>query len=465
MKNILEYLFLSIGGYLLLVLFFEKNLFNPINNNETENIIISLYILWIFGLFSSYIVSFFKMAPLLGGMIIGVIFRNVIFLEKFLYENNTITTLIRDIGYVIILIRSGLCVDLNALKKFFSLCLSLGIISTIMDVMFLAFLCHYILYFPINISILFSFIISSVAPAIIVPVVIELKKNNIGKENGIPTIILANATVINIFCTTSFSILVSIFYGKEEFSLWKLKVIPIGIFIGLFVGILFGLIILNIFKNRKDASNFKKAISVMLYSLLIFYCGKYFENNIISSVGIISLTILLNYYWNEKDGDGVVEKDKVFAYGWNNLIEPLLFSMIGITLNLNKLCIKVVLVSLLIILLSIFVKWLAIFLMLTFSHLNYKERLYMAFSFTSKATVQAVLAPILASILLENNIIIESSIGYSVDELIIIISIISIILTAPLGHLLMSFFSNSLLRNKNTNQEIQEEQLFISNEI
>uniref|UniRef100_A0A0N5BRT2 Na_H_Exchanger domain-containing protein n=1 Tax=Strongyloides papillosus TaxID=174720 RepID=A0A0N5BRT2_STREA len=447
-KDIFGELLLAIIGFLSLIFLLKKDVFNIIDDNKTTNSIITLYILWIGGLFASRIALAFKLAPLLGSLLIGVLLKNIPIFEYFIVENKDITESLCDIGFIIILIRSGIALNIKALRKYFLLCLSIVTISTLFDFFSTAGLCYKILNFPLQTSILFSIVLSCVAPVIIVPIMIEFKKRTNYESTGLITIILASATLINMLCVTAFAIVISINFEGEISFIELQKPISHGIIIGIFSGVASSFITINIFQHVDGNCHFKKGLTIMTYCLLMYFGGKYYKNTIIGSVGIISFTLIINYIFNKNNEEGLDKVDDIFKYGWNNFIEPLLFSTIGTSIKISEMNLNIFLIALLITVISTIVKLIALISTSTLSHLNFKESIYIAFSFTAKATVQAALAPKLAIFLSQKNLPIEASLGYTIDKVVIIVTIISIIISAPLGHSLMTHFSHFILKEK-----------------
>ncbi|CEF64242.1 GH07323p [Strongyloides ratti] len=297
-------------------------------------------------------------------------------------------------------------------------------------------------------------ILACVAPAIIVPVMIKLKNENVYESKGVISIILTSVTLINMFCTTSFTMLVSVCFENMSSYLEIPKPIFIGIFFGTISGIVSSLIMVYVFKNEKKNSPFKKAMTIMAYCLLMFFGSKYYKNDIIGSVGIIVFTLIINYNFNKNNEQGLKKEDNIFKYGWNNFIEPVLFSTIGTTVQIKEMNINIILIALLITIISTIVKCIAVILIQKLTHLNYKEMIYIGFSFSSKATVQATLTSKLALLIVQKNLSMEVSSIYPIDKTIIVITIISIIISAPLGHALLTFFPHFIIRKEIESSEI-----------
>uniref|UniRef100_A0A0K0EHU9 Na_H_Exchanger domain-containing protein n=1 Tax=Strongyloides stercoralis TaxID=6248 RepID=A0A0K0EHU9_STRER len=461
MKYALEELFLAFFGFLSLVFLLKKNLWHIIDDNEITNSIISFYILWISGLYSSRLVSIFKLPPLLGSLLSGILLRNLPIYELIIVENKELLNLFYDIGLIIILIRSGITLDIKALKKYFPLCLLIGFVSITFDIISTIGICYKLLQFSFYISFLYSLILSCFSPSIILPIIISLKKEKVYESKEITTIILTSASIMNMFCITIFTIFVSIYFENVSSYVEMQKLLLFGILFGITSGYGLNFIMVKIFKNDKENSCFKNCITLTVYCLLMFFGSKYYKNNIIGSVGII--TFIINYMFNKKNKQDSCNEDDIFQYGWNNFIEPILFSTMGTTLIIKQITFDVIFIALLITIISTIAKLVGLILIHKCTYLNCKEIIYIGFSFTSKATVQATLTSILALLIIQKNFFIEGQSNYFIDKTITTITIISIITSIPLGYTLMTFFSYFIFKKElqstkilNDNSEIEK---------
>uniref|UniRef100_A0A0N4ZHA9 Na_H_Exchanger domain-containing protein n=1 Tax=Parastrongyloides trichosuri TaxID=131310 RepID=A0A0N4ZHA9_PARTI len=450
---------LSIGflivllGYFTLVFIFNKKLLEPLEGNGFSSLFITLFICWGFAFWLSKIVSFIKLAPLLGAMISGIMIRNLDIIERNITEDEKVGQFARNVAFIFILMRTGFGLDMIALRKYIVLSFSLGIISTLCEIIAIATISYFSLHLSFSICLTFASILSSVSPAVIVPVVIELQNKKIGTNQGIPTIILSNATIINIFCITFYGICISIFYGKGSSSVWLLFSIPTGILFGIGIGFFIAFILRNSTRIESDIVHFQRILLLILSSFSLYFGCKYFNMEIVGPIGILVITILMSIYWNEDGELGTKREEKILKNIWNYFIEPLIFCLIGMEVKFNNFDIEMILVSLFILLFGLLFKLVSIFGISFMSHLNLKERIFLSISFIPKATVQAALAPAFAFLLVSKQKNESLYTRQSADIIILNICIMSILLTAPCGHMLMSLLGKKLLEEEKLSEE------------
>uniref|UniRef100_A0A915P0C6 Na_H_Exchanger domain-containing protein n=2 Tax=Meloidogyne TaxID=189290 RepID=A0A915P0C6_9BILA len=197
-------------------------------------------------------------------LLVGILFANF----PWLYIRESWGTFLRKTAFLLILLRCGFGLNPKVLRKEMLFCSSLGLLTTIIEVISIIIISHF--YFNINISvaILFGFVLASTSPAVTVPTMIELQHKHKGTSKGIPTIVLASALIDNIFCISAFSIAYEIVSSSKEEILTKLIFVPIQILVGLILGGFFGILIRNI-----PISSFDDKISPKLhFSRTILLC-------------------------------------------------------------------------------------------------------------------------------------------------------------------------------------------------
>ncbi|CEF68267.1 GH07323p [Strongyloides ratti] len=445
-------------GYLALLFIFEKKFFEPLDGNGFSSLFITIFICWGFSFWLGKIVSLVKISPLLGEIISGIVIRNLDLIERNITEDDKVGQFIRNLAFIFILMRTGFGLDIKTLQKYLLLSFSLGIISTICEIIAITGISYFSLNLSFSICLTFASILASVSPAVIVPIVIELQEKKIGTNQGLPTIILVNATIINIFCITFYSVCLSIFYGKGSSSIWLLFSIPTGILFGIGIGFFMAFILRNCTRIDSDIIHLQRSLLLILSSVFIFFGCKYFSMDIVGPICILVITILMSIYWNNEDEIGTEKEEKILKNIWNYILEPLIFCLIGMEVRFSNFDVELILVSLFIILFGLLFKLVSLFVISFKSHLNIKERIFLSISLIPKATVQATLAPAFSFILITKRKNQSLFTKQSADIIILNICIISILITAPIGHMLMALLNEKLLKQeKNKDEEINEE--------
>uniref|UniRef100_A0A914P207 Cation/H+ exchanger domain-containing protein n=1 Tax=Panagrolaimus davidi TaxID=227884 RepID=A0A914P207_9BILA len=149
-------------------------------------------------------------------MIAGILFSNISFFHQFLLIDKEWETFLRQTAFIWILIRASFGLKHHILKKNLFTCASLGFLTTLIEVITIAVVSGLLFGLPAYIGLSFGFVLASTSPAVTVPVMIKLQNEDRGTIKGVPTVILASATLDNLFCITCFYILMATFKAKTD---------------------------------------------------------------------------------------------------------------------------------------------------------------------------------------------------------------------------------------------------------
>ncbi len=404
----------------------------------------NIAIIFLIALFFAYIFKRMQLPELLGmifaGILLGPYTRNLIgtslskeIIDLFFISDGLleISPELRTMALIVILIRAGLGINKKSLKQIGGLALKMGSIPIMIEAIFLMSAGRFLLELSFIEASILAFTIAAVSPAIIVPGMIDLKEKNLGKNKSIPTMILAGASIDVIFAITFFGIFLDLGNGGTKSIAGLLLNIPISIITGIIIGLIIGYLFVSYFKKNRNIRDTKKVLVFMTIAILFNYLEKLNIIPIASLIGIISMGyIILSKY------DVLAKRLSVkFSKVWV-LAEIILFVLIGAVLDISQLP-KIGFSALFIIFIGLIGRSIGVFTSLIKSELNFKERLFCVMAYTPKATVQAALGAI------------PLSLGIESGETILAIAVLSIIITAPLGSILIKIFSDKLLNKDN----------------
>ncbi|GAV01897.1 hypothetical protein RvY_12535-2 [Ramazzottius varieornatus] len=169
-----------------------------------------LYLLLLAGLVAGWLVERIKLAPLLGMLIVGVLFRNVYPIDFAKHIDRSCSGAIRNIALAIILTRAGLGLEQEAIKKRFWAVMSLAIVPTLSITAFITLVGHYMNGLPWLFSAALGFLISAVSPAVIVPILLVFQEEKLGQEKGLPSLLIAAAIICDVIAICGNSICLGI---------------------------------------------------------------------------------------------------------------------------------------------------------------------------------------------------------------------------------------------------------------
>lgn len=386
--------------------------------------ILSFAIIIILGLLFNKLFKLIKLPGLLGMIILGVIIGpNMLNLID--PGILVISPDLRKIALLVILLRAGFGINRNTLNKIGKTALKMSFIPCVLEGFFIAFAGKYILGISFVEAGMLGFIIAAVSPAVVVPQMLELINKGKGKESGIPTIILAASSIDDVFAITIFSTFLGLYGGSNVSISGKLLGIPISILLGAGMGILIGLLLITLFK-KFHLRDTEKVLIIIAASMLLTSLEEIVKNivPIASLLGVMVIGfILLDKY--PKVANRLSEKlNKVWV-----LAEIILFVLVGAQVDI-KVIVHSGLLGLIVLIIGLVGRSIGVYISLMGSNLNLKEKLFCMISFIPKATVQAAMGAV------------PLAAGVASGNLILAISVLAIIVTAPLGAIGIKYFGD-----------------------
>lgn len=375
----------------------------------------SLAIIIILGLMSNKLFEKLKLPGLLGMLILGVLLGpygiNIIS-EDIL----KISPDLRKIALIIILLRAGLGIKKDTLNKVGVPALKMSCIPGIFEGISIMFIASYVLGITKVEAGMLGFIIAAVSPAVVVPPMLNFISRGKGEKKGIPTIILAGASIDDVFAITIFSTFLGLYGGKNVNIPMKILDIPISIFIGIAIGVIAGILLVIIFK-KYHMRDTKKTLIIIAAAIMLTGIEDAFKNivPIASLLGVMTIGFILLEKYAKVANRMSLKLNKVWV-----IAEILLFVLVGAQVNIYVAFSSGVL-GLIIIAGGLVARSIGVLVSLIGTDLNVKERLFCVISYIPKATVQAAMGAV------------PLAAGVKSGELILAIAVLSIFVTAPLG--------------------------------
>lgn len=363
--------------------------------------------------------------------LIGMIFAGILLGPHMLnlIDNSVlaISSDLRKIALIVILIRAGLSLDISDLKKVGRPAILLSFIPATLEIIAITFLAPILFGLSFIESLILASVIAAVSPAVVVPRMINLIDKGYGKKHAIPSMVMAGASVDDIYVIVLFTSFLDMYKGGS-FHVQNLIKVPFSIATGVIFGLIIGYI-LTIFFKKVHMRDTLKVLIIFSVSFLIMS----FEPNINSIIpfsgllAIMSLgiSILKNY---EKLALRLKNKfSKIWVFA-----EIVLFVLVGVAVNITVLK-DASIYGIIIIFIALIFRLIGVFLSTIGTHLTSKEKLFTAFSYMPKATVQAAIGSIpLAE-------------GVKNGNIILALAVLSILITAPLGAALIDNSYKKLL--------------------
>lgn len=376
--------------------------------------LLSISLILILGMFMGWICRKMKLPALLGMLITGIILGpyGLNLLDGSILG---ISAELRKIALIIILTRAGLGLDLSGLKKIGRPAVLMCFVPASFELIGMILLAPKLMGLTVLEAAIMGAVLAAVSPAVVVPRMVKLMDEGYGVNEGIPQLILAGASVDDVYVIVLFSTFVGMMQG-EGASILKFVNIPISIFLGIAIGLLIGVLLAYFFKKMHIRDTSKVLIILSISFLLVVMEDK------LSTPITFSALIAIMFI-----GIGLQKKRKTVAkrlsvkYGklWV-AAEVFLFVLVGATVNIGYLG-KVGVKALIVIIGALVFRMFGVFVCLLGTSLKRKERLFTMLAYTPKATVQAAIGGI------------PLALGFTCGDLVLTVAVLAIVLTAPLG--------------------------------
>jgi len=401
-----------------------------------------LVVLTVAANFGGWLMSLTTLPRLIGMLLVGILFQNVGWVDLDSHDFGHVTAELRKCALTIILIRAGLEMDPEAFKKVYVTILKLGLVPWTVEATVVAVMSHFLFDFPWIWAWALGSIIAAVSPAVVVPCLFRLRTKGYGVAKGIPTCIVAVAGIDDAASVAIFGIIASIMFGTGTMA-YQIAQAPVCVIGGLAFGVIWGNL-LRIVPEKGDSYVVPIRTLMLLGggALAVFGSEKIgFEGA--GPLGVVFAAFVSNYYWCQQGWE--IEDNPVataFEIFWM-IFEPILFGITGAAVKINELDPHVVSVGIGILSAAAVIRILSTVAIAVGDKLNLKEKVFVALSWMAKATVQAALGPVAIKRLAENPDATDRE--KELAETVLMICVLSIVLTAPIGAILISVSGTKLL--------------------
>lgn len=393
--------------------------------------LLSISLILIIGMITGDICKKLKLPSLLGMLITGVILGPYVL--NLLDESIlSISSELRKIALIIILTRAGLGLDISGLKKIGRPAFLMCFVPASFELIGMIIFAPKIMGLSMLEAAVLGAVLAAVSPAVVVPRMVKLMDEGFGTKEGIPQLILAGASVDDVYVIVLFTTFVGMMQG-EGASVLSFINIPVSIILGIIIGILLGYIFAYFFKMVHIRDTAKVLIILSASFVLVTV-----EDSLKTPITFSALIAIMFIGIGLKKKRAIVSERLSVKYGklWVGA-EVFLFVLVGATVNIGYLG-NVGIKALIVIVGALCFRMLGVFVCLIGTSLNAKERLFSMMAYTPKATVQAAIGGI------------PLSLGLACGDTVLTVAVLAIVLTAPLGAFLIDISYQKLLKlNKN----------------
>ena len=393
----------------------------------------SLAFIFLLGLTAALLCQKFKLPSIVGLLAVGIILSPHLlnWLDSSILA---ISADLRKIALIIILLKAGFSLNLQDLKKVGRPALLMAFLPSTLEILAFTFIGPYLFKIDYLEAALMGSVLAAVSPAVTVPKMVKLIENKYGTAQSIPQLILASASCDGIFAVVVFSTLLSIAQGGS-LHIADLAKVPVSVVTGVLTGAILGYL-LNVgfetaYQKRHHMRGSLKVIVVLGLSFALISLENYLQQYIAFSslLAVVSMACILKQQGSPKVAKRLADK---FGKLWL-AAELILFVLVGAAVDINY-ALAAGFSALVMIAAALIFHAVGVYCCLIYTDINFKERLFCAFAYIPKATIQAAIGSV------------PLALGLPCGQIILSVAVMAILLTSPLGELCLELSYKNLLK-------------------
>lgn len=394
----------------------------------------SLSLIFLVGLSMAFICRKIKL-PRIIGMLITEIALGPFLLDLLDPQILGISSELRQTALIIILIKAGLSLNISDLKKVGRPAVLMSFLPALFEIGAFVLLAPRLLHITVLDSAIMGAVLGAVSPAVVVPRMVQLMDENCGTDKQIPQLILAGASLDDVFVIVLFSTFINMAQGGSA-KIMDFVNIPIYIILWILLGAAFGFVLAFLFElAHKRGNSMRQSIKTIILlgaAFLLMAIETWLEGKVSISglLAVMSMACVIQLRCSKEVSDDLSAK-----YGRLWLAaEVILFVLVGAAVDIRY-TLQAGAMAVLVIFIALIFRSVGVLVCLSGTKLNRKEKLYCIIAYLPKATVQAAIGSV------------PLSLGLPCGNIVLSVAVLSILITAPLGAILMDLTYKKLLNH------------------
>lgn len=392
----------------------------------------SLALIFLVGLSLAAICQQIKLPRIVGMLVAGILLGPYV-LDLFDSSILNISAELREMALVIILIKAGLSLNIQDLKKVGRPAVLMAFLPAVFDIL------AFVLFAPMVLGInrveaaVMGAVLGAVSPAVVVPRMVQLMEEKYGTEKSIPQMILAGASLDDVFVIVLFTTFVGMAQGGTA-KITDLINIPVSILLGIGLGAAAGFFLAWFFEtsySHKHLVRNSLKVIIVLGTAFILLAAEDWLSGIVPVSGLLAVMSMALVLAMRTVPEVTASLQEKYGKLWL-AAEVILFVLVGAAVDIRY-TLEAGLGAVLMIVIGLAFRSIGVWLCMLGTNLNRKERLYCVIAYLPKATVQAAIGSV------------PLALGLPCGTIVLSVAVLSILITAPLGAIGMDLSYQALL--------------------
>ncbi len=399
----------------------------------------SLAFIFLIGLSMASICQKLKLPRIIGMLITGIVLGPYV-LNLLDTSILSISSELRQMALIIILLKAGLSLNLSDLKKVGRPAIMMSCVPASFEILAFFLFAPYLLEVSRIEAAVMGAVLGAVSPAVVVPRMVQLMDSGYGTQKSIPQLVMAGASCDDIFVIVLFTTFVSMAQGGQVHIMDFVNIpisIILGIALGAFVGFLLSMFFETAYAHKHCVRNSMKVIIVLGISFMLMAIETWAKSFVSVSglLAVVSMACVLKLKSIAFVSKRLSEK---FGKLWI-AAEVMLFVLVGAAVDIRY-TMEAGLTAIAMIFLALVFRGIGVSICLIKTKLSWKERLFCVIAYLPKATVQAAIGSV------------PLAMGLPCGQIVLSVAVLSILITAPLGAIGMDLTYKKLLTREELNK-------------
>jgi len=363
-----------------------------INITVKGGTVFALLVLVVVAWIGGWVVQQVHLPPLLGMLVVGILLKNVPYISVARGLDPAWSAALRSTALAVILLRAGLGLDPAALKQLSAMVFRLAFMPCLAETCVVAVTSHFLIGLPWIWGFMLGFVLAAVSPAVVVPCLLALQEKGWGVAKGIPTLVIAAASVDDVLAISAFTIILGITFNPSADLASVILQGPLEAFVGVVFGLFWG--VLAVFLPPSPNPSTILRLLVLVGGALLALFG----SDVVGLPGSGALAVLVLAFvsgvgWRRQGWGDNNPVTQALAAAWV-VLQPLLFGLIGTEIQVAALDGGTVGWGVVVLCCGLIVRMVVSYAAVMMGDLNLKERMFVALAWLPKATVQAAIGPL-----------------------------------------------------------------------
>ncbi|XGW04605.1 hypothetical protein V3C99_015638, partial [Haemonchus contortus] len=262
--------------------------------------IYSLVVIVSLGVVIGYLTQLCRLPSLLGMLVVGIALRNSPAISEHLFVVKEWSVVLRRIAFVVILLRGGLSLDVDAIRRLKGACVRLALVPCSVETVVVAVAAKLIFDMDIIFGVLLGAVLAAVSPAVVIPALLDASKAGYGVQAGVPSLVIAAASLDDVYAISIFSLALSLLFSSGTSMEMTILAAPVEVFSGIFFGSAMGFLLHVLPRNDVKNLHLIRLSLLFTFSTAILFTTIRFRVDGAGAIAVLVAAFVAGHSWKKE---------------------------------------------------------------------------------------------------------------------------------------------------------------------